>query len=382
MTPPQLATIDACFAHVEDPRVDRTKEHPLLNLLVIAICGTICGADGWVAIETFGEAKREWLSRFLDLSNNIPSHDTFGRVFGRIDPEQFQAGFGRWVAAISEVTEGEVIAIDGKQLRRSHDRGIGKGAIHMVSAWATENHLVLGQRKVDDKSNEITAIPQLLQTLDLAGCIVTIDAMGCQHEIGQQIVEQEADYVLALKGNQGQLHEDVTLLFDHFHNIDFRDVAHDHHRTINGGHGRIEIRDCWTFEVEPWAEYFRTLDLWPHLTSVAMIRAERHVGEEVSRETRYYITSLDSDAKLILHSVRCHWSIENSLHWVLDVAFREDDSRIRTGNAAENMSVLRRMTLNLLKQEKSVKLGIKNKRLKCALDERYLLKVLQLGAQA
>jgi len=373
----KVATIAEHFSGVQDPRVERTKEHPLVNIIVIAICGVICGADSWVDIEHFGRAKADWLAQFLELENGIPAHDTFGRVFARLDPEEFQAGFVSWIQAVSKITAGEIVAIDGKQLRRSHDGRLGKKAIYMVSAWATGNHLVLGQRKVDEKSNEITAIPKLLEMLALAGCIVTIDAMGCQTEIAAEIIAQDAEYVLALKGNQGRLHEDVAEMFAYFEKIDFAGVEHDYHRSVNGGHGRIEIRECWTFDPHQWADYFRTLQHWPQLRTVVMVVAQRQTDAQVTRETRFYISSLESDARQLLQAVRSHWGIENGLHWVLDIAFREDDSRIRTDHAPENMAVLRHIALNLLKQEQSAKCGIHAKRLKCAWDEAYLMKVLQ-----
>ena len=373
----KVATIAEHFSGVQDPRVERTKEHSLVNIIVIAICGVICGADTWVDIEHFGQAKADWLAQFLDLENGIPAHDTFGRVFARLDPEEFQAGFISWIQAVSKITAGEIVAIDGKQLRRSHDGRLGKKAIYMVSAWATGNHLVLGQRKVDEKSNEITAIPKLLELLALAGCIVTIDAMGCQTEIAAEIVAQDADYVLALKGNQGRLHEDVAEMFTYFEKIDFAGVVHDYHRSVNGGHGRFEIRECWTFDPHQWADHFRTLQHWPQLRTVVMVVAQRQTDAQVTRETRFYISSLESDARQLLQAIRSHWGIENSLHWVLDIAFREDDSRIRTDHAPENMAVLRHIALNLLKQEQSAKCGIHAKRLKCAWDEDYLMQVLQ-----
>ena len=297
-------------------------------------------------------------------------------MFARIDSEQFQAGFFSWIQAISEITEGEIIALDGKKMRGSHDRGIGKGAITMVSAWAVNNHLVLGQRKVDDKSNEITAIPELLNLLDLAGCIVTIDAMGCQTKIAAQIVDQGGDYVLALKGNQGKLYEDASLLFAQLSQEGFQDVDYDYYKTVDGDHGRIEIRECWVIDPHQWPEHFRTLADWKKLQSIAMIRAERRVQDKVTHEKRFYIASREKNAKFMLRSTRGHWGIENGLHWILDVAFDEDRSRIRSGNAPQNMAVLRHMALNLLKSERSVKVGIKVKRFKCALDESYLLKVL------
>lgn len=379
MSDSPIGTISAHFAQVKDPRVNRTRDHPLINILVIAICAVICGADDWMAIAEFGKAKQAWLARFLDLRNGVPSHDTFGRVFARIRAEQFQAGFVSWIRAISQITEGEIIAVDGKQVRRSHDRGIGKQAITMVSAWAVQNHLVLGQRKVDNKSNEITAIPALLELLDVAGCIVTIDAMGCQTAVAAQIVDQGGDYVLALKGNQGRLHEEASYLFSQLRQTDFQGVDHDYYKTTDEDHGRIEIRECWVIDPRQWPDLFPNLAEWKKLRSIVMVRAERQLPDKVSQETRYYISSREPDAKLLLNASRSHWGIENSLHWVLDVAFDEDDSRIRSGQAPQNMAVLRHMAVNLLKSEPTAKVGVKNKRLKCALDESYLLKVLQAG---
>jgi predicted transposase YbfD/YdcC len=346
----------------------------LHDIIVIAICAAVAGADDWVEVETFGQAKEDWLRGFLELRHGIPSHDTFGRVFAALDPEQFRECFIRWTQTASEKSRREIVPIDGKKLRRSHDKTLGKNAIHMVSAWAAENNLVLGQIKVDDKSNEITAIPQLLDLLEVSGCIVTIDAMGCQREIAKKIRAKDADYVLALKGNQGTLFDDAQRLFDQARETDFENC--DSYRTEEQGHGRSEIRECWSLSDPDCLSSIQNLADWQDLQTVIMVRSERCLGGKQSQETRYYISSLEGDAKQGLRAVRGHWGIENKLHWVLDIAFREDDSRIRKGNGAQNFAVLRHIALNLLKQEKTAKCGIKAKRRKAGWDVEYLTKVL------
>ena len=361
------------FASLEDPRADN-KSHLLMDMIILAICAAICGAEGWEDVELFGRSKQEWFKTFLKLPHGIPSHDTFGRVFALLDAQQFQECFMEWVQALNHLTKGQIVPIDGKQLRRSHDKSLGKKAIYMVSAWAAESRVVLGQRKVDDKSNEITAIPELLDILDISGCIVTTDAIGCQTEIAAKIVEQEADYVLALKENQKNLYEAVLGLFAYPEEMAWVDI--DYHKTVNKGHGRLEIRECWTTSDTDYLHYIGALSDWSGLKSIAMVKAERRIGDEKTVKYRLFISSLDSDAQQILHAVRTHWEIENKIHWVLDVVFREDDCRIRKGNGAQNFAVLRHIALNLLRQERSAKDSIRAKRLKAGWDHDYLLKVL------
>ncbi len=367
------APITAHFSELEDPR-DNNKRHKLLDIVVMAICAAICGADSWEDVELFGEAKQKWFEGFLELPHGIPSHDTFGRVFAVLDAEQFQSGFVEWIQAVEHLTAGQIVAVDGKTLRRSHDRANGKGAIHMVSAWASANGLVLGQQKVDDKSNEITAIPELLDRLEVAGCIVTIDAIGCQTKIVEKILEKRADYVLPVKENQGKLHETLRLLFDD--PAEMRWVPCDYHKTVDKGHGRMETRECWATSDEQYLRYIASLADWPGLKSVAMVQAKRLTRDQSTVERRYFISSLPADAKQLLYAVRGHWGIENNLHWVLDIAFREDNCRVRTGNGAQNFAVLRHIALNLLKREKTLKASIHGKRLKAGWDHDYLVKVL------
>ena len=362
------------FSSITDPRIDRCKLHKLIDILVIATCATICGAETWEEFELFGESKKDWFKKFLELPNGIPSHDTFRRVISRIDPRQFQQCFLQWVRSAYEITRGQVVAIDGKLSRGSRDSRKGKSAINMVSAWASENRLVLGQVKTDEKSNEITAIPELLNMLEVSGCIVTIDAIGCQTEIAKKIVEKEADYVLAVKANQGNLYEDIVTYFDWAMEDKFNQTAYTTHETIDGDHGRIEVRRYYATSDITW---LRNKAEWEAIESIAMVESERTVlGEETTRERRYYISSLEAEAKPLGKAIRGHWSVENSLHWVLDVGFREDASRIRKDHGPENLARMRHIALNLLKQDKSLKVGVKSKRLKAGWDEAYLLKVL------
>jgi predicted transposase YbfD/YdcC len=367
-------TIADHFADIEDPRVERTRQHKLIDIITIAICAVICGAEGWTDIETYGLAKYEWLKQFLELPNGIPSHDTFVRVFARLNSQQFQQCFLNWIKSISKITEGEVIALDGKSLRHSYDKEAGLKAIHMVSAWATENRLVLGQLKVDKKSNEITAIPELIKVLELGGCIVTIDAMGCQKEIVKLIAEQEADYIITLKKNQGQLYKNVEQLFKEAIRTGFQGIEHSAYHTREQAHGREEIRHY--LMLNDIDKRIDPTNKWQKLKSIGLVESMRTVNGKTTVETRYYITSLPKDAELFAQSVRSHWGIENSLHWVLDVALNEDDCRIRKDNAPENFAVMRRLAVNLLGREKTHKRGVKNKQFLAAMDNKYLTKVL------
>ena len=368
----QSGSITAHFSNIADPR-DCNKRHKLIDIITIAVCAVVCGANSWEHIEVFGQSKLDWFKDFLELPHGIPSHDTFGRVFAQIDPDQFQQSFMSWVQAICQLSHGQVIAVDGKTLRRSHDKTNGKSAIHMVSAWASANGMVLGQVKTDEKSNEITAIPELIKTLEIEGCIITIDAMGCQKNISKAIIDKGADYVLALKDNQGTLHDNVELFFqDNLNHADNQSDL-DFYQSTDGDHGRIEIRRYWTTSGIDWLQ---GKESWKNLKTIGMVQRERHLGDDISIETSYYISSLDTDAKRFAHAVRSHWGIENSLHWVLDVSFREDDSRIRKENAPQNFAVLRHMALNLLKKETSLKKSVKSKQLRAGWDNKYLEKVL------
>jgi len=366
------------FAVLPDPRVERTKKHKLEDLLTITICAVICGAEGWNDIEAFGESKESWFRTFLDLPHGIPSHDTFGRVLAALDPDAFERSFQAWVTALKGSSAGKHVALDGKAIRRSLDRASGKACIHLVSAWVCEDHAVFGQLAVDDKSNEITAIPKLLEMLNLKKAVVTIDAMGCQTEIARKVKEKGGEYVLSLKGNQGTLHEDVTLFLDDARTRDFAGIEHDFWQETEKGHGRMETRRVWCTGQVGWLA--RRHEDWMGLRSIAVVEARREVrGEEPEVERRYFISSLPGDsARRLGQAVREHWGVESRLHWTLDVCFGEDQSRARIGNAAQNLSRVRRIALTLLKHERTAKVGIKCKRLKAGWDADYLLRVLEI----
>ncbi len=364
------------FAALEDPRIDRTKLHPLLSIVVVAICAVISGAESWDDIADFGEIRAAWFATFLDLPHGIPSHDTFNRVFSALDPTQFRACFLAWMQVVAGVLPAQVIAIDGKAVRGSQDREHGKAAIHLVSAWASTNRLILAQTMVDQKSNEITALPDLLSALALSGCVVTIDAMGCQREIAQQILDQKGDYVLALKGNQGALHQDVHLSVAAGRDDAYAGIRHDQAETIEKGHGRIETRRALVIDDQAVLAWLQERHAWPRLGAIGMVRSERLIGGERTVEERYYLLSRSLTAQTFGEAVRSHWGIENQVHWVLDVTFHEDQSRIRAGHAAENFVVLRHIALNLLRQATTKRVSVKGRRLKAAWDPGYLLQVL------
>jgi predicted transposase YbfD/YdcC len=367
------------FAHVEDPRRPHpTTLHSLEAILIITILGTICGAQNWVEIAQWGEAQQAWLREFLELPSGIPSHDTFGRVFALLDPESLHQAFLAWMSALAQRGQ-EIIALDGKTIRRSLDRADGKGPIHVVSAWASRNELVLAQFKVDAKSNEITALPELLALLNLEGSVVTIDAMGCQVEIAQQIIDQGGEYVLSLKENQPSLYADCAELFAWLkgpHAFD-EDIVLGADEQVDGGHGRVEIRQVWCTSA---LDGVTSCERWPGITSLVMVESTRHIGGQDTVEQRYYISSLpgatDADAKRLNGVIRTHWEIENRVHWVLDVAMAEDTNRTRKGESAQNLALIRKLALNLLRRETSVKTGFAAKQKRAGWDRDYLLKVL------
>ncbi len=368
-------SLEQYFGEVPDPRVIGRCDHKLIDIIIIAMCGVLCGAEGWEDIEEFGQNKAAWLKQFLELKHGIPSHDTFRRVFSLLDAEAFQARFMRWVEGAFTVKRGQVMALDGKTARGSAEPRKGKKALHLVSAWASANGVLLGQRKVDEKANEITAIPALLEELYLAGCIVTIDAMGGQKAIAQTIRDQQADYVLALKGNQGHLYEDVRDWFNWAHERAFKGMTYDFWQSPSKGHGRLEIRRCWVLSDPQAFETLQHHEGWAGLQSIVMVQRERHINGQTQTETAYFISSLPADARLLLHATRAHWSVENTFHWTLDVTFREDAARLRSGESAENFAILRHVAFNLLKHHPA-KLSLKRKPFRAALDDRFLLELV------
>jgi predicted transposase YbfD/YdcC len=353
------AVFDECFSEVEDPRIDRKKLYPLSEILFVVICGSICGAESWRDFVIFGNEKLEYLKRFFAFENGIPSKNTFARVMSIMNPEQLKDSLVLWIKTLQHTLKG-VVAIDGKTVRRSFDKALGQNPIHIVSAFASELQLTLGQEKVRDKSNEITAIPKLLELLDLVGSIVTIDAMGCQKEIAKKIREKEADYILALKGNQHSLHDDVKFFMETEIQKGSSKID-DFYEDVDKGHGRVEIRKCYVSSQINWLS---DREKWKDMNTIIMLESSREIQSKTATERRFYISSLPTDAKLIINSIREHWGVENKLHWVLDMTFREDESRIRKDHAPENMALIRRWTLNMLKTAQKEFKGISLKALR------------------
>lgn len=365
------------FIHIRDPRVDRTKRYPLIEILFLVISAAVSGCEGWKSIQDFGVMKLDWLRRFLPYASGIPVDDTIARVMRRLDTKQFQHCFINWMQGVTQATDGEVVAIDGKTLRRSYDKASSKSAIHMVSAWCSANGVVLGQEKTAERSNEITAIPKLLDALALKGCIVSIDAMGCQQEIAQKIRRKKADYILALKGNQGLLHADVKAFFTDALAHGFQGVQHDFHEEWDAGHGRIEHRKCWSINVSKYERCFSNIKKWPGLNRVVMVQTERQLADKTTQATRFYLSSCSSSASCLMNRVRKHWQIENALHWTLDVTFQEDASRIRTGAAPENYAILRHIALNVIKKDTSTQASVRRKRNMAALNDNFRTTLLK-----
>jgi predicted transposase YbfD/YdcC len=379
MDPRPRTSIEVHFGSLTDPRVERTRAHRLSELVTIALCAVVCGANDWVAVETFGQAKEAWLRTFLTLPGGIPSHDTFGRVFARLDPTEFQRCFVAWVQAVVGALPPQVVAVDGKTLRGSADRSRGQAALHLVSAWATASGLVLGQEATDAKSNEITALPRLLRLLALEGCVVTIDAMGCQRAIAAQVQEQGADYVLALKANQPTLHATVVAAFAEAHATAptaWHPAEQDRACTLDKAHGRVERRRYTALSDPDLLACLDPTGAWPGLRTVVEVQAERRQGAQPAAERRYYLSSLPPAAAGLGQAIRGHWGVENRLHWVLDVQFREDASAVRVGDGAHNFAVLRHLALNLLRQDRTVRGSLATKRFRAALDDTYLQRLL------
>ena len=369
-TPATPRNLPDHFRDLADPRVRRTRRHELVDILVIAICTLLCGGESFNDMEDFGWAKEEWFRTFLALPNGIPAHDTFNRVLAALDPERFLECFMTWTQHLRQTVSEEIVAMDGKALRRAIQTG---GVPYMVNAWAVRNGLVLGQLRVEEKSNEITAVPPLLRALDLAGCIVTLDAMGCQKNIAREIIEADAEYVLALKGNQALVHEEVRAYLDDAILQAPAELAYT--ETVEKNHGRIETRRYWQSARLAW---FADRTKWEGLRTVGVVEAVRELKGQVQTERRYFLSSLTLDAPRFARAVRAHWGVENQLHWVLDVQFGEDQSRARSGHAAENLATLRRLALNLLKRDTTKQRGIRGKQKNAGWDHRYLLHLLGL----
>lgn len=375
--PAHLSLIEHLSA-VPDPRMMRTQRHELLDILIISLCAVIGGADHWTEVVEFGQAKQSWFAGFLKLTNGIPSHDTFARVFRLINTEILEQVCHEWLRSVAGRVQG-VVAIDGKSVRGARDGK--KHPLHIVSAWSSQNSMLLGQVRTAEKSNEITAIPELLKLLDIEGCIVTIDAMGCQKAIAKDIITAKADYVLGLKTNHRHLCLSVAAWYDKSLACDFAGQAHSHHLSPpeSSSHGRIERREHWVIEVP--AHLKRATAPWAQLKTLALVRRTRQVGDKTSTEDSYYLSSLslDTGAQALAKAVRSHWAVENELHWSLDVGFREDDCQVRKDNAPANLACIRRIALTQLKQEKSKKLGIQGKRRRAGWDSAYLETVLGMG---
>lgn len=363
------------FGELKDPRIERTKKHQLTDILVIAILAIIAGAQGWEDMENYGISKKTWLEEFLELPNGIPSDDTFRRVFQLIEPEVLNRCFFGWVETLVNSMGGEVIPIDGKTIRGSYDRNRGQSALHVISAWASEQRLVLGQMKVEDKSNEITAIPALLELLDITGSIITIDAMGTQTEIAQKIIEKKADYVLALKANHPTLYSQVTKWFEESAIQDFKSVDFSYDKKINSAHHRIEERQVWAVPITAIGELYQPR-IWAGLKSVVMVIRVRHLWNKTTREVHFYLTSLEHDAQLLSQAIRKHWSIENQAHWTLDCTFGEDACRIRSGHSPRNIALIRRIALNGLNREQTCQRSLRQKMKRAAMNNDYMFLVL------
>ena len=361
------------FSIIEDPRQQSKVEYELLDVIFLCVVGMICGAEAWHDIETVGEARLDWFQNKGFLLNGVPTAITIARIIGCLNPKELQQCFINWMASVKTATEGQVIAVDGKRLRGSHDNKKNQSAIHMVSAFSTNNGVVLGQIKTEGKSNEITAIPALLDLLETKGCIVTIDAMGCQENIAAKIIEKKSDYILAVKDNQKNLHHEIIDFFECARQHDFKGVAHDYFEETCKGHGRVEIRRSW---ISSCLDTIENKQKWSGITAIGMIESERHVKGVTTIERRHYIASIAQNAEAFAQAVRAHWSIENKLHWVLDVTFKEDASRVRRDNCAENLGVVRHVAINILRQDKTTKKSLKAKRYKCAVDAKYANMVL------